>query len=331
MLFTAPKPFVALANAIANALGNEEEETGPSSAPVPVASPSTPAPPTQASAPAAQTPEASANAATIVTGRFIPDQEASTLYTQSAEQTERFRRLVEKFDEDRQEPIEWVIRKGAALFCYVAPFVLAVPIGLAVGDVFTPAQASPLMALAVHLLSVFLEVIMPILGLATTISFKRGFKDRSRLPGAVLVALLFAMVSIANALALLFLLERNGIAISNLPASIGILGRSFGSFIIDIGSTVYLTVSGSRSLQKYLSDQRAKIVAVRDVNAVHIEMEQTQIKAAIDRQTALMDMQSKQQRAQTWNEIEKMQSQAMIEQARRSFSNGGDGYRRSSW
>jgi hypothetical protein len=185
------------------------------------------------------------------------------------------------------------------------------------------------MAFAIHLLSVFLEVIMPILGLATTIAFKRAMKDRSQMAGAVVIAFLFVFVSIGNALALLFLMEKGGIVLDNPVATVGIIGRSFGSFIVDVGSTVYLTVSGVKSLAKYLADQRAKIVAVKDVNAVHIDMEATQIRAAIDRQSAIMDMQSKQQRAQTWNQIEEMQSKAMIDQARRSFEGGGDGYRRS--
>jgi hypothetical protein len=326
-----PNPIAVVANAINKAFDQqleEDDENGMSSAPVPV----NPAPP--APVPAQQSPDEEAKDVTIVTGRFVP-QDAGELYTQSTQQTERFRKIVDKFDEDRMEPIEWVIRKGASLFCYVSPFVLAVPVGIAVGDAFTPQKTatipapSPTMAFAIHLLSVFLEVIMPILGLATTIAFKRAMKDRSQMAGAVVIAFLFVFVSIGNALALLFLMEKGGIVLDNPVATVGIIGRSFGSFIVDVGSTVYLTVSGVKSLAKYLADQRAKIVAVKDVNAVHIDMEATQIRAAIDRQSAIMDMQSKQQRAQTWNQIEEMQSKAMIDQARRSFEGGGDGYRRS--
>jgi hypothetical protein len=329
MRFKIPNPLRVVGDAISRAFDQQlgtDDEDDLSSAPVPV----TPAPPSPTTT-AQATPDEEAKEVTIVQGRFVPNQNASDLYTQSTQHTERFRKIVEKFDEDRLEPIEWVIRKGASLFCYVAPFALAIPIGLAVGDAFTPDAAKATMALAIHMLSIFLEVIMPILGLSTTIAFKRAMKDRAKMMSAVLVTLLFVVVSIANALALLFLMEKGGITITTPVAAIGVIGRSFGSFIIDVGSSVYLIISGVKSLAKYLSDQRAKIVAVKDVNAVHIDMEQAQIRAAIDRQTAIMDMDSKQQRSQTWNEIEKMQSQAMIDQARRSFQGGGDGYRRSSW
>jgi hypothetical protein len=51
------------------------------------------------------------------------------------------------------------------------------------------------------------------------------------------------------------------------------------------------------------------------------------------RQQAIMDMHSKQQRANTWNELEMIQSQAMIEQARKNMrgDDSGDGYRRSRY
>lgn len=321
-------PITALGNWLSNAVEKQldnEDDPGNASAPVPVQGPQSPAPTTQTSAAAVN------QDTTIVTGRFVPDASASDLFTESARQTEHFRRMVEKFDEDKQEPVEWLIRKGATLFCYTAPFVVAGPIGLAVGDAFTGPKTTSLMSFAIHLLSVFLELLMPILGLATTIAFKRALKERAKMAGFVGVALFFLTVSIANGLALLLLLEK-GVALDGDPAAtVGIIGRSFGAVILDVGCTIYLTVSGLKSLQKYLAEQRAKIVAIRDVNQVNIELEQTQINAAINRQTAIMDMQSKQQRAQTWNEIEKIQSKTMIEQARRSFEGGSDGYRRSSW
>ena len=283
---------------------------------------------------------------TIVTGRFVPDSQASQVTStslvqaESARQTEHFRRLVEKFDEDRLEPLEWVVRKLASTFCYVAPFVLAVPVGLAVGDAFTQSASSVIISLAIHMLSVCLEIALPILGLATTISFKRSVKDRSKMSGTVIVAGFFALVSIGNAFALLFLLEQGsgGVAIdfaNNAAGGIAMIGRSFGSFVVDVASTVYLSVSGVRSLAKYLADQRQKAVAIRDVNTVNIELEQAQTRAAIERQSAIMDMDSKRRRQSTWDEIEKMQSEAMIDSARRTMQGdsgrSGGYYRRGGY
>jgi hypothetical protein len=267
---------------------------------------------------------------TIVAGTFVPSG-TSDLFTESAEQTRRFAHVIDTFDEDKQEPIEWAIWKCVAIFCYIAPFALAIPIGLSIGDVFTtplPGQPiSPLMRtpsanIAIHMLSLFLEVLMPILGLTTVLAFKRALKSRQAIAGFVAVGAFFLTISAGNAMALFFLLEKGGHLGADMIANVVTLGRSFGPLVIDIGASITLTVYARKSLVKYLADQRQKIIATRDVNAVHVEMEQTKIKAAIDRQTAIMDMQSKQSRAATWNEIEKMQSEAMIEQARRNMGNG---------
>ncbi len=91
---------------------------------------------------------------------------------------------------------------------------------------------------------------------------------------------------------------------------------------------------GVRNLKKYLADQREKIHAVREVNLVHIEMDKTTLQAELDRQSAIMDMHSKQQRAETWNQIEAMQSQAMIEHAKQKMldsPDSGSSYRRSRY
>jgi hypothetical protein len=268
---------------------------------------------------------------TIVTGTFVPAG-ADELFTESAKQTEQFASVIEQFDEDKQEPIEWAIWKCAAIFCYVAPFALAIPIGLGVGDVFTtplPGQPiSPLMAkpsanIAIHMLCLFLEILMPILGLTAVLAFKRALKSKAAIGGFVFVGLFFITVSLGNAAALFFLLEK-GVQLGQDPMTTVItIGRSIGPLILDIGSAIVLSVYAKKSLEKYLADQQRKIEATRRVNDVHVAMETTKTKAAIDRQTAIMDLQSKKQRANTWNELERIQSQAMIEQARRNM--GGDG------
>lgn len=278
---------------------------------------------------------------TIVSGTFVPSG-TDELFTESSRQTEHFAKVVEQFDEDKQEPIEWAIWKLAAMFCYIAPFALAVPIGLGVGDVFTtpiPGQpVSPLMHtgsanVGIHMLSLFLELLMPILGLTTVLAFKRALKSRKAIAGFIYVGAFFLTVSLGNAAALFFLLEKGVQLGADGMTTVVTLGRSIGPLILDIGAATVLSVYAKKSLEKYLADQQQKIEATRRVNDIHIAMEQTKIKTSMDRQQAVMDMQSKQQRANTWNELEMIQSQAMIEQARKNMrgDDSGDGYRRSRY
>jgi hypothetical protein len=276
---------------------------------------------------------------TIVAGTFVPNG-ADRLFTESAKQTEHFAKVVEQFDEDKQDPIEWVIWKIAAIFCYIAPFALAIPIGLSIGDVFTTAlpgqPVSPLMQtwsanIAIHMLSLFLEILMPILGLTTVLAFKKALKSRKAVAGFVVVGLFFLTISAGNAMALFFLLDKGGHLGTDMIATVVTLGRSFGPLILDIGASITLSVYAKKSLEKYLADQQRKIEAIRRVNDIHVAMETTKIKTAMDREQAIMDMHTKKQRADTWNELERIQSQAMIDQARKNMEGGSDGYRRSRY
>jgi hypothetical protein len=262
-----------------------------------------------------------------VEGQFIPAgsaQSTDLLIGDAQKHTERFRRLVETFDEDKQEPLEWLLRQGITVFCYAAPFVLAVFIGMAVGDKFATGQAGWAVA-GIHLLSLFLEIAMPILGLVTTIVFRRALRDRASIGPFIGVGLFFLVVSIGNAVALLVVMEQaQTLSLSDLATTTAILVRSFGALILDVACTVYLGIANVRSLRKYIADQRRKIEAVRDVNAVNIELDQTSMRAAIDRVTAISEMRSKQQRMATFDEAERLTQQAVIETMRKKLNSGDD-------
>lgn len=268
--------------------------------------------------------EAEQGGVTIVTGRFI-EEGSQGGQAEANRQTERFRQLVASFDEDKQEALEWVIRKAATIFCYTAPFAVSLPIGLAVADAFTPSGASVSMAIAIRIISVALEIVLPILGLATSISVKRALKDKAKWAGALAVGLFFLTVSVGNAMALFYLLERGGITMNDPAAAVAVLVRSFGALILDVSATVYLIVAGARSLAKFLADQQQKIAAIKQVSDIEIQIEQSLSAAERDRQEAEMDMEAKKKRQATWNEIEKIQSEAMIEQARQRMLSDGSG------
>lgn len=314
------------------------------SAPVQQATPNVPASGQQNTAQTSLVPATNSTPATqpaseqtIVTGQFIPDGAMAGLSMSDAQRhTEKFRELVEQFDEDKQTPLEWGIRQLATIFCYVSPFILGFFIGMAVGDKFAQGQSSFWMQAGVHFLSSFLELLMPILGLSATITFKRALKDRSAIATCIAVTFFFLAVSVANAFALLFLLESGGFASvtsGSFAASVAVLGRSFGPLILDIGAAIYLSIANVRSLKKYLADSRQKIQAVKEVNAVNIELDEATMKAALDRVQAVSEMKGKQQRMETLNEAERLTHQAVIASMKKKLmdDNGDDRSGRSRY
>ncbi len=292
--------------------------------------------PVQDTTPTAQEPENG-----VVSGKFVEDKSAmgpatSVNISEAFNHTNNFRKVVESFDEDRQTRLEWVVGKLFNFIAYIFPSVIAYIVGMAIGDGFSNRfNLADTFNLYAHAVSVGIEIGLVMLMLGTVIVFRRALKDRSQIGLFIGLAVLFIVLSVLNSFAQLFLLEKHiAVDIHNLVPFVAVVFRSFASTIIDIICALYLGVTGARSLKKYLQDKKAQIEAVRDVNQVEIEMGQTRMKAAMDMQSAMMDMASKAQRASTWNEIEALQSKQMIEQAKRNMRQAGDeggSYRRSRY
>jgi hypothetical protein len=269
-----------------------------------------------------------------VTGVFVPAATTIQVGSVASMHTEQFRQVVNSFDEDKQTKLAAIVSWFFTTLAYLAPLVLGFYAGAAVGDTISNAAFTLTHATNVfyHLISIMLELSIPMLGYAVAVAFKRAAKDRTQVPMCAILAVLFICLAIGNALAQDVLLYHS-LPQSTADEQVSIWFRSFGPSIVDVLSTVFLAVVGVRSLKKYLADQREKIAAVREVNAVHIDMDKATLQAEIDKRTALMDMESKAHRAQTWNEIEKMQSEAMIAQARKNMQGDSEGssYRRSRY
>ena len=135
-----------------------------------------------------------------------------------------------------------------------------------------------------------------------------------------MLALFFLFVSVLNAFVLLFLLEQ-GMSWDNFTGEIAVWGRSFGPLVLDLICTIYLSVANVRSLHKYLAEQRQKIQAVKDVNAVNLELDEANMRAALERVQALSEMEGKQQRMATLNEAERLTHQAVIESMKKKLLN----------
>ena len=269
-----------------------------------------------------------------VSGRFI-DNRASDHTAQAARRTEQFSRVVASFDEDKQHLLASIVSKFFTGLAYLAPLLIGYFAGAALGDTIsgTFSLGAGSFNIFTHLISIVLELSIPMLGFAVAVTFRRAAKDRGQLTLCAILSVLFLLLAVGNAITQDILLYHNLPQLTS-DERISVWFRSFGPSIIDILATIFISVVGVRNLKKYLADQREKIHAVREVNLVHIEMDKTTLQAELDRQSAIMDMHSKQQRAETWNQIEAMQSQAMIEHAKQKMldsPDSGSSYRRSRY
>jgi hypothetical protein len=309
--------------------------------------PGVPTPTTQPLPPAAtvqgaNTPQAGGDDGTIyangepVRGRFVDDQAQPSDPTRAAaRRTQEFARTVNTFDEDKLSLLARVVSLFFMTMAYLVPLGIGYFAGAALGDTIsgTFSLVAGARTIYTHFLSIVLELSVPMLGYAVAVTFKRAAKDRGQLTLCAVLSVLFLLLAIGNAL------TQDVLLYHLLPQTtpderVSVWFRSFGPSIFDILATIFISIVGVRNLKKYLADQREKIHATREVNLIHIEMDKTTLQAEIDRQSAIMDMQSKQQRSTTWNEIEAMQSKSMIEQAKRNMLEGpdnGSSYRRNRY
>lgn len=271
-----------------------------------------------------------------VRGHFVDDQAPPSDHTSAAaRRTQDFARTVNTFDEDKLTLLAHIVSKFFMAMAYLVPLGIGYFAGAALGDTIsgTFSLAAGARNIYTHFLSIVLELSVPMLGYAVAVTFKRAAKDRGQLTLCAVLSVLFLLLAIGNALTQDVLLYHL-LPQTTTDERVSVWFRSFGPSIFDILATIFISIVGVRNLKKYLADQREKIHATREVNLIHIEMDKTTLQAEIDRQSAIMDMQSKQQRSTTWNEIEAMQSKSMIEQAKRTKLEGpdsGSSYRRNRY
>ena len=272
-----------------------------------------------------------------VSGHFVDDQaQQSDPTAQAARRTEEFAQVVATFDEDKLTLLATVVSKFFMGMAYLVPLGIGFFAGAALGDTIsgTFAWSAGSKNLYTHFLSIVMELSIPMLGYAVAVTFKRAAKDRGQLTICALLAITFLLLAVGNAVTQDILLY-HALPQNTNSEQVSIWFRSFGPSIFDILSTIFISIVGVRNLKKYLADKREKIHATREVNLINIEMDKTTLQAEIDRQNAITDMKSKAKRAETWNTIEAIQAQTMIDQAKRKMLNGpddgGSSYRRNRY
>ncbi len=269
-----------------------------------------------------------------VQGQFIAREEQDarmlSIVTAATQRTEQFRREAESFDDEKASWGEKILRFAFATFAYAVPSLLAVVVGLAVGDAFTPAHASAFYAWYAHLLSITLETSLPIMGFVTALTFRRAAKDRAQVAVCAVAALIFLGLGVGNAIVQVFMVTQN-IGALNDSDKAAVIFRACAPLIVDTICAFYLAVTGAKSLKRYLADKRAVIEAVRDISGINILLESQQHTAALNEMQALMDMQNKQRRAETWNKIDSLYAEKIIRQTEKAMDdeeNDGGYYRR---
>lgn len=232
--------------------------------------------------------------AEVVSGTFVPDIQINT-GTDAIAHTERIRKTVESFNEDRQTVLEWIVVKFFTVLAYLLPIWIAWIVGQAIGQVWAGKfdWTNPWNVYS-YGISVGLEMMIPVMGYSVVTTAKRAVKDRSMMWVPIALTILFLGLAIGNSFAQMFMIEGHiKIAKDDFKGQASMYFRSFGPLIIDAIATVFLTVVTVKSQKKFIKDMQEKEEAINSVARSEIKVEQAFDQAAIDRENARVDQERK--------------------------------------
>lgn len=240
--------------------------------------------------------------AEIVSGTFVPTINATgSAQMEAHKHAARLRTTIETFNEDRQTPLEWVVVKFFTVLAYLLPPFVAWIVGQAIGDAWGGKfDWNNAWSVYSHVISVSLEMMLPVMGYSVTVAVKRAAKDRSQMFVPIILGLLFLGLAVGNSFAQIYLIEGHiKIADSDVAGHISMIFRSFTPLVVDVIATIFLSVVTVKNLQKFLKDMQQKEAGIQAVARSEIAVDMAFNQAAIDRENAAMQ----QERTRMDNEL----------------------------
>jgi hypothetical protein len=230
--------------------------------------------------------------AEVVSGTFVPTIDATGNGQMEAHKhAARLRETIESFDEDKQGKLEWLVVKFFTVLAYILPPFVAWVVGQAIGQAWAGKfDWGNAWSVFSYVISVSLEMMIPALGYAVTVTIKRAVKDRSQIWVPFVLGAVFITLAVGNSYAQIYLIEGHiHLAKDDTAGHISMYFRSFAPLIIDTISTIFLSVVTVKNLQKFLKDMQHKATGIHAVAHSEIAVEQAFDDAAIERERKRMD------------------------------------------
>jgi hypothetical protein len=250
--------------------------------------------------------------AEVVSGTFIPTIDATG--GEAHRHAARLRRTIESFNEERQSPLEWVVVKFFTALAYLLPPFVAWVVGMAIGDAWAGKfDWNNGYSAYSHVISVALEMMIPVMGYSVTVAVKRAAKDRSQIWVPLVLGFLFLGVAVGNSFAQVYMIESHiKIANSDIAGRVSMIFRSFGPLVIDVIATLFLSIVTVKNLQKFLKTMQEKEVGIAAVARSEIAIDKAFDQAAIDRENAKSEQERKRMDNELLRELTRRRNQETL-------------------
>ncbi|SRR5579875_131793 len=230
---------------------------------------------------------------------------------------ERYRALIDSFDEDRETLLEALMRRFFLLLAYVLPLAVAYAMGREIGDAYSGAFTwSDGWSLGTHVVAMAGEFALAMMTLSAATALRKMSTDRGYLPKLLGSLVSFLLFSLASGLAQWFIASHH-VVTTDKSGLAALIFRVTMVPAVDIASLLFLAVMQFKSLKKFVTDQRIRAQAIRDINEAELEIQRAQAAASRRETEERQDLLMKEQRNQVWLELDRLHAQSMIAHARR--------------
>jgi len=249
--------------------------------------------------------------------RIEQEQEKDFLAKMRAKETieerlERYRQMIEGFEEDRENVLEKLGRWFFLILAYVAPIVIALAVGREIGDAYGgPFDWNNGWSQGVHAGAYFGELSLAMMSLASATALRRVTSDRGYVYKLLAAIFFLVLFSLASGLAQWF------IAVLHVGTSTGgtaaLVFRVTMPPAVDIASLLYISVMGFKSLKRHLANMKMMADALQDLNDAELDIRKSQNMAK-----------QQERRENLLMRVEGLQADAVIKAVERSLNDQGD-------
>src|SRR5258706_8622067 len=263
--------------------------------------------------------QSSSPACELVNGEVFEDDLLDIEQTPASHPSnfELYRKLSDSFDEDRESPLEKMIRWVFLLLAYALPLVVAYAMGKEIGDAYSGRfDWNNGWSLGTHTVAMAGEFALAMMTLSAATALRRMATDASYAAKFIGSLVSFLLFSLASGLAQGFIASAH-ILVHDTSGIAALIFRVAIVPAVDIASLMFLAVMQFKSLKKFVTDQRVRAQAIRDINEAELEIQRAQSAAARRQTEERQDLSMKEQRNQVWLELDRLHAQSMIADARR--------------
>ena len=195
----------------------------------------------------------------------------------SSSHFERYRKLIDSFDEDRESPLEKIVRWFFLGLSYLLPLVVAYAMGKEIGDAYGGTfNLVDGWSLGTHTVALAGEFALAMMTLSCAVALRKMTTDGSYAPKFVGSLVSFLLFSLASGLAQWFIALLHVGGLHNTAGLAALIFRVAMVPAVDVASLLFLAVMNFKSLKKFVADQRVRAQAIRDINEAELEIQRAQ-------------------------------------------------------